>query len=349
MSYHPTVIVERRGVAGIITLNRPEALNALNQPMVDSLTLAFAEFAKDDRVDVVVMRGAGDKAFCAGGDVRTLREAALAGHFDVPYQFWFDEYRLNRTIARFKKPVVALMHGVVMGGGVGLGLHASHRVGAESFLFAMPEVGIGFFPDVGGAAILNGLAGQCGRWLALTGARLQTADAYALGLISHVIERQHFETIVEQLCRGEEVDKTLKALHVSPQNSPVLSQRAEMDRLFASDDLEQVVGAVRLAAVMDSPFALSVDDAWKTTCPLSVALTNRHLIEMRGKTVEDVLVQDLRLAMRMIAHPNFAEGIRAQLVDRDRNPKWQPAGFAQLDPRTYDAFFEPLQHDLIFA
>lgn len=350
MTEELTVLAERRGALGLITLNRPKALNALNPDMVECISLALSEFAQDDRIQSVVLQGAGDRAFCAGGDVRQIREDALRGAWEGPYQFWFDEYRLNRTIARYTKPIIAMMHGVVMGGGVGLGMHAFYRVGGEGLTFAMPEVGIGFFPDVGGAHILNRLSGGMGRWLALTGARVGREDAYVLGLTTHSVDRADWERVYVFLERGEPVEAALQAVHKDPLQAPLLDHRPVVDRIFASTNtFSDVLSAVKLGASLENAFVAQMAESLIGACPLSLLVTDEHMRRTRGLSLEDVLVQDLRIAMRMVAQPNFAEGIRAQLVDKDRKPQWVPKNIKDITAEEVGAYFEPLARDLTFA
>lgn len=339
---------ERVGSMGLITLDRQEALNALTPDMVFQLTMAFAEFAKDDRIFTVVMQGAG-KAFCAGGDVRAIVEAAQAGDTQFAYDFWFEEYRLNRTIGRFAKPVVSLIGGVVMGGGVGLAMHGSHRVAGDRFLFAMPEVGIGFYPDVGGVHILNGLRGQLGRYLALTGARLNAADAYGAGLATHVVPTEKFEDVKQNLSEQRDVNEALAAHQTFPEHSALIAKMEQIDQLFGDENIEHVLANVRQAAIAGDEFAKGVDEIFDGLCPLSVKVADEAMRRMKGKTLEEVLVTDLRIAMRFVEGVNFSEGIRALLIDKDKSPKWQPQHWFEVNVDLIEPYFAPLYRDLSFA
>src|SRR3954471_15340886 len=227
------LLCERRGAAGLVTLNRPQALNALTHAMVLALSRALDEWADDPAVTRIVVTGAGERAFCAGGDIRHLYDLGKAGRHEEALRFWRDEYPLNVRIKRYPKPYVALIDGIVMGGGVGISLNGSHRVAGDRFSFAMPEVGIGFFPDVGATWFLPRLPGEVGTWCALTGDRLRTADAVAAGLATHHVRSDRFADVTDALCGNVSVDATIAAFTEQTGEGAITQKRPAIDRLFA--------------------------------------------------------------------------------------------------------------------
>src|SRR5947207_208533 len=237
-SLSPDLLFERRGAAGIITLNRPKALNAVTHDMVRALAHQLGAWASDAAVTRVVITAAGERAFSSGGDIRALYELGRAGRQAEMLTFWRDEYPLNATIKRYPKPYVALIDGIVMGGGVGVSIHGSHRVAGDRFSFAMPEVGIGFFPDIGATWFLPRMPGELGTWCALTGERLKTADAVAAGIATHHVRSERFADLTDALCGNVPVDALLGAFA-----EPVgqVADRATIDRLFAGDRVEDIL------------------------------------------------------------------------------------------------------------
>jgi len=241
MTADSDIICERIGAAGVVTLNRPRALNALNLAMVRAMTPALREWAGDPAVTRVVVRGAGDRAFCAGGDIRALYDQGLAGDRESALAFWREEYRLNAMIARYPKPYVSLIDGICMGGGVGLSLHGSHRVAGDRYLFAMPEVGIGFFPDVGATYALPRLPGHAGLWLALTGDRVKAADAVALGLATSRVSSSALPALTDDLIAGRDVQAAIAARAAPAEEGPLAAERSVIDRCFGGASVEETL------------------------------------------------------------------------------------------------------------
>src|SRR3954454_17091855 len=239
MNSTPEILFERRGAAGVITLNRPQALNAVTHEMVRALARQLGEWQHDGAVTRVIITAAGTRAFSAGGDIRALYELGLAGRQAEALTFWRDEYPLNALIKRYPKPYIALIDGIVMGGGVGVSVHGSHRVAGDRFLFAMPEVGIGFFPDVGATWFLPRMPGELGTWCALTGDRLKSADALAAGIATHHVRSERFPDVLGALCGNVSVDAVLGAF-AEPATQGT-APREEMDRLFAGDRVEHIL------------------------------------------------------------------------------------------------------------
>src|SRR5215216_3709682 len=231
------LLCERRGAAGLVTLNRPQALNALTHAMVLELSRALDAWADDPAVTRIVVTGAGERAFCAGGDIRHLYDLGKTGRHEEALRFWRDEYALNVRIKRYPKPYVALIDGIVMGGGVGVSLHGSHRVAGERYQFAMPEVGIGFFPDVGATYALPRRPGETGTYLALTGERVRAADALALKLATHAVASSAMAGVREALIAGEPIEDLLRRASSDPGPAPLDPHRATIDRCFSADSV----------------------------------------------------------------------------------------------------------------
>src|SRR6185295_5268731 len=243
MNSTPEILFERRGAAGIITLNRPKALNAVTHDMVRALVRQLGEWAHDGAVTRVIITAAGERAFSAGGDIRALYELGRAGRQVEALTFWAEEYPLNAMIKRYPKPYVSLIDGIVMGGGVGISVHGSHRVAGDRFLFAMPEVGIGFFPDIGATWFLPRLPGELGAYCALTGERLATADGVAGTIATQRVPSARFPELLDGLCGAVSVDALLAAFAEPVQAGPVTAKRTAIDRLLAFDRVEDILAA----------------------------------------------------------------------------------------------------------
>ncbi|MVA75555.1 enoyl-CoA hydratase/isomerase family protein [Auraticoccus sp. F435] len=329
----PDVLSGTRGRLGRIRLNRPRAINALTTDMVRAVRSELARFA-DAGVDAVWLDGAGERGLCAGGDVRAVRESVLAGG-DEATTFFEAEYAMDAAVATSPVPVVAWMDGVVMGGGVGVSVHAGLRLVTERTRLAMPETLIGFFPDVGALWWLARCPGRTGTRLALTGATVGGADAVALGLADRLVASDRAAELVERAAAGERLtDVGLGAAEVS---SPVLAEASVLDPLLAGDDAAAIL---RRLGVGEHPLAAATARELAARSPWAVSVTLAALRRAeRMSTLAEVLDQDRRLAPRMAAHPDFAEGVRAQLVDRDRTPRWTHAGLDDVDPAEVEALF----------
>src|SRR3954469_1497476 len=249
------ILFEGRGAAGIVTLNRPKALNAVTHDMVRALARQLEAWANDAAVTRVIITAAGERAFSAGGDIRALYELGRAGRQAEALTFWRNEYPLNALIKRYPKPYIALIDGIVMGGGVGVSVHGSHRVAGDRFLFAMPEVGIGFFPDVGGTWFLPRMPGELGVWCAITGDRLKTADGVATGIATHHVRSARFADLTDALCGNVSVDATLAAFAEPAAEAPIKARRAAIDRLFAGDRVEDILARLDAEIRADQEWA----------------------------------------------------------------------------------------------
>ncbi len=338
----PEVVFSRDGALGRILLNRPQALNALTLEMCHAIEARLRAWAVDPSIAAVAVRGAGDRAFCAGGDIRRLAEAAKAGE-DYPYRFWRDEYRLNALIKHYPKPYVAIIDGIAMGGGVGLSVHGSHRVATERAVFAMPETGIGFFPDVGASYVLPRCPGEIGLYLGLTGCRLKAADMVYAGLATHAVRRARLGEVEAALvARPGNPDEALARFAEEPGPAPLADDRAEIDRLFAHDTLPAVMTAL---AESGSPFGERTRALLAEKSPTSLALAFRAIRAGAGLAFDDCLRMEWRIASRAPTHlPDFHEGVRAVIIDKDNRPRWSPADLGAVDPAAIDAFFAPSEH-----
>ncbi|BAX94078.1 enoyl-CoA hydratase/isomerase family protein [Mycobacterium shigaense] len=329
---------------GLITLNRPKAINSLNQTMVDALGPLLTRWAADDAVHAVVLSGAGERGLCAGGDVVAVYHSARKDGVEVR-KFWRDEYLLNGQIGRFPKPYVALMDGIVMGGGVGVSAHGNVRVVTETSKVAMPEVGIGFVPDVGGAFILSRAPGALGLYAALSGATLSGSDAITLGLADHYLPHSELAAFTAAIV-SDGVESAVAAHVTEPPPSQLAAQREWIDECFAGETVVDIVAALRDHA------AGPANDAAKlisSRSPIAVSVTLQAMRRAaKLDTLEDVLVQDYRVSSVAARSHDLVEGIRAQIIDKDRNPKWSPASLDQVTAAAVDAYFVPVDDDLRF-
>ncbi|MSP02714.1 MAG: enoyl-CoA hydratase/isomerase family protein [Acetobacteraceae bacterium] len=320
MSDDATVIIRRDGRAGRILLNRPRVLNTLTLDMVRAMTKALIEFRDDPHVHAVVVEGTGDRAFCAGGDIRALRDGQLSGDRAGVEEFFREEYDLNFLIAGYNKPYVALIDGICMGGGIGVSVHGAYRVATEQAMFAMPETAIGFFPDIGGTFFLPRLPGQLGVYLGLTGLRTTGADAVHAGFATHFISRANLPALSAALA-----DIGVAALARFAEKLPPygLTPHLEaIDRCFAADTIGEI--AARLAAEAGE-WAAPALQAFHHVSPTALAFTLEAFRRAADMTLRDALDAEFRLTRTTMAYPDFAEGVRAMVVDKDRQPKWSPA------------------------
>jgi enoyl-CoA hydratase len=332
---------------GFVTLNRPKAINSLNQPMIDQLSAVLAKWEQDSEVSAVVLSGAGERGLCAGGDVVAIYHSARADGVEAK-RFWHDEYLLNGKIGRFPKPYVALMDGIVMGGGVGVGAHANTRVVTDTSKVAMPEVGIGFIPDVGGTYLLSRAPGSLGLHAALTGAPFSGADAIALGFADHYVPHDKLDALREAIA-ADGVEQALATHAVEPPPSELAAQQEWIDHCYAGDTIADIVTSLRNHERTGAGPANDAADLIATRSPIALSVT-LEAVRRAGKlgTLEDVLSQDYRVSSASLRSHDLVEGIRAQLVDKDRNPKWSPASLAQVSKVDVEAYFAPVDDELTF-
>ena len=338
------VRIEHRGRALWLTLDRPAALNALTHPMCVAIQRALFDSIGDTTVDRVVIEGAGERAFCAGGDVVAMHGARDdASAWD---SFFRDEYRMNQTIARYPDPYVAILDGIVMGGGVGLSIHGRFRVATERTLFAMPETAIGMIPDVGATHALPRLPGELGMWLALTGARLKAADCLYAGIATHIVPVERLPLLCELLAAGDEpVETVLATLHAEPEEAPLAALRDAIDFHFAHDSVAGIIASLRTGDEWAQSTAATLD----AMSPTALALTFRAVRAGAGETIEGALRTEYRIVSHLRENHDFFEGVRAVLIDKDKSPKWQPATLAAVSEADLDPYFaEPASGDLDF-
>jgi enoyl-CoA hydratase len=329
---------------GFITLNRPKAINSLNQTMVDLLSSVLIRWERDDAVRAVVLSGAGERGLCAGGDVVAVYHSARKDGVETR-RFWRAEYLLDGQVGRFAKPFVALMDGIVMGGGVGVSAHANTRVVTDTSKIAMPEVGIGFIPDVGGAYLLSRAPGALGLHAALTGAPFSGADAIAMGFADHYVPHRDLDAFTAAIV-ADGVESALAHHTIEPPPSALVAQRDWIDVCYAGDTAEDILAALRGHEAGPAQDAANLI-ATRSPIAVSVAL---EAVRRAAKleTLEDVLTQDYRVSSASARSHDLVEGIRAQIIDKDRNPKWSPATLAAVTAADVDAYFAPVDDDLSF-
>lgn len=336
------IICERRGEAGLIVLNRPQALNAITLEMVRSMRGALDSWASDPQVTRIVLTGAGERAFCAGGDIRQLYELGRGGRHEEALTFWREEYALNALIKTYPKPYLSLIDGIVMGGGVGVSLHGRHRVAGERYLFAMPEVSIGFFPDVGASYALARLPDETGTYLALTGERLRTADALALGLATHAVPSEALPALREALVAGEAVDPLLERNAFDPGPPPLAPHREVIATCFAHRSVPAILEALEEAGEAGSEFAAKTAAALRAKSPTSLAIALEQVRRGRDMTFEEAMAMEFRIVARIIEGHDFYEGVRATLIDKDGRPEWRPSTLDAVTPEAVEGYFADL-------
>jgi enoyl-CoA hydratase len=339
------ILFERRGAAGLVTLNRPKALNAVTHGMVGALRARLDAWADDPAITRVVITAAGERAFSAGGDIRALYDLGSAGRHDEALQFWRDEYPLNAAIKNYRKPYVALIDGIVMGGGVGVSVHGSHRVAGDRFQFAMPEVGIGFFPDVGATWFLPRMPGELGTYCALTGERFRIADGVAAGIATHRISSARFPALLDGLTGTVSVDAVLSAFAEPAGEGPIMARRAAIKRLFTGNSVEGILAALDREAASgsaDAEWAVKTAGTLGAKSPLSLKLALAQVRRGANWDFETCMRAEFRIVSRVIKGHDFYEGVRAVIIDKDNKPRWNPATLADVDEAEVERHFAPL-------
>jgi enoyl-CoA hydratase len=334
------VIIRREGRAGHITMNRPAALNALTYPMVGAIWRALLQWRDDPAVALVILDGAGERGLCAGGDVRSLYDSRGEGS-GLARRFWTEEYRLNALIGRYGKPFVALQDGIVMGGGIGLSGHASHRIVTERSLLAMPETSIGLIPDVGGTWLLARAPGETGTYLGLTGARMNAADAIYAGFSDAMVPAASLAALVAELAGSNRpVDGVIGEMKREPEPGELGQHRAEIDAAFRFDTVEAIQSAL---AAMPGTWARETLSGFAVRSPLSMKATLAAIRNARRLgSLEEALEAEYRLTVRLFERGEFLEGVRALLVDKDKSPRWNPPRLADVTPAMIAALLAPL-------
>jgi enoyl-CoA hydratase/carnithine racemase len=329
---------ERLGRAGVVTLTRPQALNAVTHRMVLALSFALSAWENDPAIDVVIIKAEG-RAFSAGGDILHVYEAGRAGK--PPVEFFADEYRLNARINSSSKPYVALIDGIVMGGGVGISFHGSHRVMTENAQFAMPEVGIGFFPDVGASHLLPDLGGSFGMYLALTGNRIRYGDALWSGLATHTIEAQDQAGFLDRLTLTGDPQSVLSAFSFQARRETDRPTLEAIVRHFSQPSLRRVIDSLEREAATDA-FAARTLETIRTRSPTSLHIAWRAIGAGKTLSMDACMKMEFRILNRMLDGHDFYEGIRAAIIDKGSTPQWRPASLGEVTEADVDAYFAPL-------
>ena len=339
------VIFDTLGRCGLITLNRPKALNALDLVMARAIGEALDRWENDPDLGCVIIRGAGERAFCAGGDIRALYQLGREGKSAEQLAFFAAEYRLNRRIKLYRKPYIALLDGIVMGGGAGLSVHGSHCIAGDSLAFAMPEVGIGFFPDVGATYFLPRLPGCIGAYLALTGARIGCGDAVALGLARAYVPSTRHDALIQRLVAGEDPGAAIAAERAPEPRSALVEQQALIDQCFSA----LTVAAIKEnLAAESSDFGHATLAALSAKSPTSLAIALRQMQIGADLGIDEALSVEFRIAARILQTHDYHEGVRAIIIDKDQRPKWRPSQIEAVGAGDIDYYFEPLRSDLTF-
>lgn len=342
------VVFERIGGAGVITLNRPRALNALNLSMINKIYPQIGEWESDPSTTMIIMKGAGSKAFCAGGDVKSITDAAKAGDCTAGEEFFRKEYMLNYRIATCHVPYIALIDGITMGGGVGLSIHGENRICTEKTLFAMPETAIGLFPDVGGSYFLPRLGLHLGMYLALTGFRLKGRDVYKAGVATRMVDSENLAKVESSLIdmknpTPQDITDLLRDYHVKcttgrERDYLVLRDREEdIKKIFLAPSIEQIFENLEKDG---SEWALGELTKLKRMSPTSLKVTHKQLMLGSQLPLDECLEMEFRIGSHMLRGNDFGEGVRAQIVDKDCNPKWSPSNLAEVTDEVVDSYFK---------
>jgi enoyl-CoA hydratase len=345
------ILFDRVGSAAVIRLNRPKALNSLNLAMVHAMKPALLKFAEDDAVACVVLQGEGERGLCAGGDIRAIHSLGKAGDPEVS-RFWREEFPINHMIAHYPKPYVALMDGIVMGGGVGIAAHGSCRIVTERTRLAMPETGIGYVPDVGATWLLPKAPGEAGTWMGLTGETVGPADAIHAGLADACVPSQRLPELVQALgtlLPGAEegaVREVVDRFTTIPGESRLAREQALIDRCFRFDRVEEIMAALAQEA---GDFARETENTIARRSPTSLKLTLRLLRRGRdSSSLVECLEREFTAACEILRHHDFYEGVRAAIIDKDRDPKWAPARLEDVREEDLDGYFSA-RHPVLFA
>ena len=333
------VLVQNNNRAGWLTLNRPKALNALNGEMFSLMSKALERWQQDPRIYGVVLDAVGEKVFCAGGDIRAVYELAL-GDAQAACDFLAREYRYNWQLEQFTKPHVALLNGMVLGGGAGISLYGPHQVAGEKFSLAMPETSIGFVPDVGGSWFLGHLPHSVGLYLSLTGRAINRADAYKLGLVSHVIDARHFDEIRTAMSEGEPIDAVLDGLHTDPGEGELQGVHSWIETIFSASSLKEIFERAKAVEERSKGWSRALLDELQQKSPTSLHLAHQLWKRGRHSDLQQALENEYSVVCNLVRGKDFKEGVRALLVDKDKNPQWSPKTIDLVTKREVQATLE---------
>lgn len=333
------------GTIGIITLSRPKALNALSHSMIIALTNMLQKWQQQDNIKAVIICGDGERAFCAGGDIRTIYDIGKMQPMEALKFFW-DEYRLNQLIFHYKKPYVAFIHGITMGGGLGISIHGSHCIACDNAIIAMPETGIGFIPDVGGSYFLSHCRNYIGFYLGLSGQRIDAASSYQIGLVKQVIPYSEITSAIQAIADasfGDQPDATIMSslgrFGIETETSPIHSHIDTIEYCFSAKTVEEIIHRLRQR---NTQFALQTVDILAKQSPTSLKLTLQLLQLGMALDLDPCLQMEYRIVNHLLQQPDFYEGIRAAVIDKDRNPHWQPNTLAAVTDAQIDHYFTAL-------
>ena len=349
MTDEPEVLFSRRGGVGHIKFNRPKALNALNYDMVLEIQKKLDEWEKNPDVAAVIIQGEGDRAFCAGGDIRRLAETSKKEGLGYCREFFSSEFKLNRTVFRYSKPYIAILDGITMGGGVGLSVHGHYRIATERTLFAMPETGIGYFPDVGGSYFLPRCPGSVGMYLGLSGARLKSGDTLKAGISTHYVDTKSVDSLIagiENLGPSRDVtaklDTLLSQYCRELQDETLTINLDTINHCFSKSSVEEILTALD---EIDAEWSKQVASSIKKKSPTSLKVTLRQLKEGKCLSFEDCMAMELRLALRFMEDHDFYEGVRAVIIEKDNQPRWMPDSVEAVSEEAVARYFMPLGDD----
>ena len=339
------VFFEVKGTLGLITLNRPKALNALTLSMVREIHPQLKKWENDSSVKNVLIKAEGEKAFCAGGDIRALHDWGK-NNDEEAVGFYREEYILNQYIKRYPKPYISLVNGIVMGGGVGLSVHGSHRIAGENYSFAMPETGIGLFPDVGGSFFLPRLSFEAGTYLALTGNRIKAADAIFLGTATNFIRSENFSNLINDLSKDENDPKNvIEKYSVEPGKSEFKEISLFCNKIFKADTVEKIIENL---TEENSDLSKKILSTIEQKSPTSLKVALRSLRLGKNISFEDCMQMEFRMVNKVMNDHDFYEGVRALIIDKDNNPSWKPSSISEVEENFVDKFFISLDDDLKF-
>ncbi|MDV7988632.1 enoyl-CoA hydratase/isomerase family protein [Rhodococcus sp. IEGM 1374] len=326
-------VVEAEIVGGVghIVLNRPEALNSLNGAMIEGIRTALDAWRDDDAVTSVLVTSSSPRAFCAGGDIKAIRQAVVDGDNEAGPAYFAAEYDLDELIANYPKPYIAVIEAAAFGGGLGISIHGSIRIVTENAVLAMPETAIGFVPDVGSSYFLSRLPGHVGRYLALTGTRISGSDALALGLATHFCPSDSVESLKTDILAGVAVDEVLNRYTTAPSTTELSFDAEAVAAVFEKESLVDIIDAL----VCDTPWSRTTKTQLATLSPTSLMATDALIARGADSTLRECLDRELRMATWIIAEPDFAEGVRAVLVDKDRAPQWKPLVLEMVRPEAF--------------
>ena len=348
IGYSEQIITHKQGALGVITLNRPNALNALSLEMIRQMAVTLKQWEGDDDIKAVLFVGAGGRAFCSGGDVKSFYNSGMdyrRGHVNlsVPSLYFAEEYSFNLQVFNYPKPTIAIMDGIVMGGGYGVAGHCKHRVSTQNTVFAMPEVRIGFFPDVGSVYHLARCPHNFGRYLALTGQHIGAGDMLAAKLADYYVNEDDIASLKNSLSEGDIDHAFAKYSQDFPEAKHFADQKDVIESIFDGLDVLKICSALR---DVDSEWARETMECILSRAPTSVMVAARHMELTQNSSFEEVMEADFNLAQNFLANPNLYEGIRSVIIDRDHEPVWQPPTLDAVSPQEVERFFKPAPHKL---